>query len=143
MPSNKAVATVEMIVHSAVGKGGGADEAGFDATLQFDGLTDAESMAAAAADKSGGDGQKGTPARRRKKKMAEQPQYRMDDLEFLQQLMQEDVVKESDVKDIVGDGIRFLNELSTEAEAEAVANASPKRNTAAVTTHAILQLPML
>jgi hypothetical protein len=56
LPSNKAVATVEMIVHSAVGKGGGADEAGFDATLQFDGLTDAESMAAAAAAEKSGSG---------------------------------------------------------------------------------------
>lgn len=107
---------------------------GFGATLQFDGLTDAETMAAAAADGvRAGNGRQGKDPspRRRKKKMVEQPQYRMDDLEFLQQLMHEDVVKESDVKDIVGDGIRFLSELSTEAEAEAVANASPKRSSAA------------
>ena len=43
---------------------------------------------------------------------------------FLQGLMMDDVVRESDVKDIVGDGLRYLKELSTETEAEALAQLS-------------------
>lgn len=38
------------------------------------------------------------------------------DLDFLHELMKEDVVRDSDVKDIVGDGIRFLNEKQAESE---------------------------
>ncbi len=125
MPQNKAVATIEMIVHSGAGAGGNA---GFDATVQFDAIADAASAAGL-----GSDGQppqstdaasNGNGGRRRRRRQVEQPSYRQDDMAFLQDLMMDDVVRESDVKDIVGDGLRFLNELSTETEAEALAQLS-------------------
>lgn len=120
LPPNKAVVTIELIVHSGAAT---RDKAGFDATKELDGvrndgpLPQRESTTSTSA----ATGSKAARRGRRRRLQLEQPSYRQDDIAFLQDLMMDDVVRESDVKDIVGDGLRYLNELSTEAEAEAEA----------------------